>query len=275
MTPVNPWILNIPNYLTFLRIISIPFILFPLQSGRPNSTLLAAIVFSVAFFTDWLDGFIARKKNLVTKLGKIWDPLADKLLIGSSLIMLIGLDWVAAWIGVLLIGREIAITWLRSILAPKGIIMSASWWGKYKTFFQAIALIPLMIHYSYWSINFQIIGTVLLQIALVLTVWSGFLYSIQYYSILMDKSIDFEFFINKGIFLRKIFVPSSIIGFLLGLTVLFTSGRINILSGLVIFFGTSFFFPRGIRWGMTKFLYLLHVAFFGAFFRFLLQIIFP
>ena len=96
MTPVNPLILNIPNYLTFLRIISIPFILFPLQSGRPSSSLWAALIFSVSFLTDWLDGFIARKKNLVTKFGKIFDPLADKLLIGGSLIMLIGLDWVAA-----------------------------------------------------------------------------------------------------------------------------------------------------------------------------------
>jgi len=187
MTPVNPSILNIPNYLTLLRIISIPFILFPLQSGRPNSSLLAALIFSVAFFTDWLDGFIARKKNLVTKFGKILDPLADKLLIGCSLIMLIGLDWVAAWIGILLIGREIAVTWLRSMLAVKGLILASSWWGKYKTFFQAIALIPLMIHYSYWSINFHFWGLIILWIALILTLWSGILYFIQYYPILMDK----------------------------------------------------------------------------------------
>jgi CDP-diacylglycerol--glycerol-3-phosphate 3-phosphatidyltransferase len=188
MPPVKPSILNIPNYLTFLRIISIPFILFLLQSGNPNSSLLAALTFSVAFFTDWLDGFIARKKNLVTKFGKILDPLADKLLIGGSLIMLIGLDWVAAWIGILLIGREIAVTWLRSMLAVKGHILASSWWGKYKTFFQAVALIPLMIHYSYWSIDFHFWGSVILWIALFLTLWSGILYFIQYYPILMDKS---------------------------------------------------------------------------------------
>ena len=129
----------------------------------------------MAFLTDWLDGFIARKKNLVTKFGKILDPLADKLLIGGSLIMLIGLDWVEAWIGVLLIGREIAVTWLRSMLAAKGHILASSWWGKYKTFFQAIALIPLMIHYSYWSIDFHFWGTIILWIALILTLWSGIL----------------------------------------------------------------------------------------------------
>jgi CDP-diacylglycerol---glycerol-3-phosphate 3-phosphatidyltransferase len=183
----SPPIWNIPNYLTFLRIFSIPFILVPLQFDEPKSSLWAAIIFAAAFFTDWLDGFIARKKNLVTKFGKILDPLADKLLIGCSLIMLIGLDRVDAWIGVLIIGREIAVTWLRSMLAAKGHILSSSWWGKYKTFFQAMALIPLMIHFSYFSIDFHFWGMVLLWIALFLTVWSGLLYFIQYYAILMDK----------------------------------------------------------------------------------------
>ena len=187
MAQTNPSILNLPNYLTFLRIISIPFILFPLESGRPNTSLLAAIIFSVAFLTDWLDGFIARKRNLVTKFGKIFDPLADKLLIGCSLIVLIDLDWIAAWMGILLIGREIAVTWLRSMLAAKGHILASSRWGKYKTFFQALAVIPLMIHYRYWSIDFSFWGLILLWIALILTIWSGILYFTQYYSLLMDK----------------------------------------------------------------------------------------
>ncbi len=187
MTPSNPPILNISNYLTFLRIISIPFVLIPLQSENPNSSLLAAVIFTSAFVTDWLDGFVARKKNLITKFGKILDPLADKLLIGCSLIMLIGMDRIDAWIGVLIIGREIAVTWLRAMLAAKGHILSSSWWGKYKTFFQALALIPLMIHYSYYSIDFHFWGVLILWIALLLTVWSGLLYFIQYYSILMDK----------------------------------------------------------------------------------------
>jgi CDP-diacylglycerol--glycerol-3-phosphate 3-phosphatidyltransferase len=189
MTPVNPPILNIPNYLTVLRIISIPLILFPLQSGKPNSSLWAAGIFSVAFFTDWLDGFIARKKNLVTKFGKILDPLADKLLIGGALIMLIGLGWVEAWMGILLIGREIAVTWLRSMLAGKGYILAASRWGKYKTFVQALALIPLMIHYKYGWIDFHLWGTFILWIALILTLWSGVLYFKKYYPLLMEKGL--------------------------------------------------------------------------------------
>jgi CDP-diacylglycerol--glycerol-3-phosphate 3-phosphatidyltransferase len=187
MVHANPSILNIPNYLTLLRIISIPFILVPLQSGRAKSSLVSAIIFTLAFLTDWLDGFIARKKNLVTKFGKIFDPLADKLIIGCSLIMLVGLDWVATWMGILLIGREIAVTWLRSMLAAKGHIMASSRWGKYKTFFQALALIPLMIHYRYWSIDFSFWGLILLWIALILALWSGILYFLQYYPLLMDK----------------------------------------------------------------------------------------
>jgi CDP-diacylglycerol--glycerol-3-phosphate 3-phosphatidyltransferase len=187
MPSANPPILNISNTLTILRIVSIPFVLIPLQSGKPNSCLWAAAIFALAFVTDWLDGFIARRKNLVTKFGKILDPLADKLLIGSSFIMLIDLDRVAGWIGVLIIGREIAVTWLRAMLATKGIILASSWWGKYKTFFQALALIPLIIHYPFFSIDFHFWGMVLLWVALILTLWSGLLYFIQYYSILMDK----------------------------------------------------------------------------------------
>jgi CDP-diacylglycerol--glycerol-3-phosphate 3-phosphatidyltransferase len=185
-SPGSP-IWNIPNYLSLLRIVSIPFVLIPLQSDEPNSSLWAAVIFSVAFFTDWLDGFIARKKNLITKFGKILDPLADKLLIGCSLIMLIGLDRVEAWIGILIIGREIAVTWLRAMLAAKGHLLSSSWWGKNKTFFQAVAIIPLMVHYPYFSIDFHFWGMVILWIALLLTVLSGLLYFIQYYSLLMEK----------------------------------------------------------------------------------------
>ena len=183
----SPSILNISNSLTILRILSIPFVLVPLHSNNPNSSFWAAVIFSLAFVTDWLDGFIARKKNLVTNFGKIMDPLADKLLIGSAFIMLVDLDRVDGWMGILIIGREIAVTWLRSMLAAKGTILASSWWGKYKTFFQAIALIPLMIHYPMFSIDFHFWGIVLLWVALFLTLWSGLLYFIQYFAVVMDK----------------------------------------------------------------------------------------
>jgi CDP-diacylglycerol--glycerol-3-phosphate 3-phosphatidyltransferase len=183
----SPSILNISNSLTVLRILSIPFVLIPLHSDTPSSSFWAAVIFTLAFVTDWLDGFIARKKNLITKLGKILDPLADKLLIGSAFIMLIDLDRVEGWMGILIIGREIAVTWLRAMLAAKGIILSSSWWGKYKTFFQAAALIPLIIHYPLFSVDVHLLGMALLWVALILTLWSGLLYFIQYFSILMEK----------------------------------------------------------------------------------------
>jgi len=188
MAAGNPSFLNIPNTLTSLRIASIPLILFLLDTGKPRSSFWATLAFSAAFLTDWLDGFIARKKNLVTRVGKLLDPLADKLLIGGSLIMLIDLDRIQAWMGFLIIAREIAVTWLRAVLAGKGQIMAASAWGKGKTFFQALALIPLMLHYTYFNIDFHLWGTILLWIALVLTIWSGLIYFYQYYSMITDKA---------------------------------------------------------------------------------------
>jgi CDP-diacylglycerol--glycerol-3-phosphate 3-phosphatidyltransferase len=187
MTSPDPSVLNLSNSLTVLRIVAIPFILLLMQSGQPRSSLWAALVFSAAFVTDWLDGFIARKRNQVTRFGKMLDPLADKLLIGSSLIMLIGLDRVPAWMVILIVSREIAVTWLRATLAGKGFILSASSWGKNKTFFQAAALIPLTIHYNYWGIDFNLIGLIILWIAMILTVWSGLLYFVQHYPELTGK----------------------------------------------------------------------------------------
>jgi CDP-diacylglycerol---glycerol-3-phosphate 3-phosphatidyltransferase len=188
MNPPDPSVLNLSNSLTVLRIVAIPFILILMQSGKPRPSLWAALVFSAAFITDWLDGFIARKRNQVTRFGKMLDPLADKLLIGSALIMLIGLDRVPAWMVVLIVSREIAVTWLRATLAGKGTILSASKWGKNKTFFQALALIPLTIHFPYGGVDFNLLGLILLWIAMILTVWSGLLYYRQYYPALTGKS---------------------------------------------------------------------------------------
>jgi CDP-diacylglycerol---glycerol-3-phosphate 3-phosphatidyltransferase len=185
MPSPDPSVLNLSNSLTVLRIVAIPFILLLMQADTPQSGLWATLVFIAAFITDWLDGFIARKKNQVTRFGKMLDPLADKLLIGSALIMLIALDRVPVWMVILIISREIAVTWLRASLAGKGFIMAADRWGKNKTFFQALALIPLIIYYPYFRVDFHRLGMVFLWIALALTVWSGLLYFFRYYPMLM------------------------------------------------------------------------------------------
>jgi len=181
----DPSVVNLSNSLTVLRIVAIPFILVLMQTDTPPSGLWATGVFIAAFITDWLDGFIARKKNQVTRFGKMLDPLADKLLIGSALIMLISLDRVPSWMVILIISREIAVTWLRASLAGKGFILAADRWGKNKTFFQALALIPLIIYYPYFGVDLLRVGLGFLWIALALTVWSGLLYFYRYYPMLM------------------------------------------------------------------------------------------
>ena len=110
---------------------------------------MAAILFSAAAITDYLDGYIARTRGLVSTLGKVMDPVADKLLVSSAFIMLTALGWVPAWIVCIIIGREIAVTGLRNIIAERGEDVSASNLGKYKTGFQIAAIIPLMIHYPF------------------------------------------------------------------------------------------------------------------------------
>ncbi len=184
----DPSVVNLSNSLTVLRIVAIPFILVLMQSDTPRASLWATGVFIAAFVTDWLDGFIARKKNQVTRFGKMLDPLADKLLIGSALIMLISLDRVPVWMVILIISREIAVTWLRASLAGRGFILSADRWGKNKTLFQALSLIPLIIYFPYFGVDLHQVGMVLLWIALALTVWSGLLYFFRYYPKLMGGS---------------------------------------------------------------------------------------
>ena len=166
-------ILTHPNTLTLYRIASIPLFVILMLSDGKVATIAAAILFSAASITDYLDGYLARKWGLITNLGKVMDPLADKLLVSSAFIMLCAHNWIPAWIVCLIIGRELAVTGLRNMIADKGDDLSASWLGKYKTVFQISAIIPLIIHYPYFGINFDAIGAVLLWIALFFTVWSG------------------------------------------------------------------------------------------------------
>lgn len=165
---------NHPNGLTLIRIAIIPLIIiffsFPMI---PFMAFLAAMVFSVAAFTDYLDGFLARRQGKVTFMGKAMDPVADKLLTSSAFIMLAAHGWVPAWMVCVIVGRELAVTGLRSVIASKGMDISASRLGKLKTGFQIAAIIPLMIHYPFFGLDTQGIGQILLWLALGFTVWSG------------------------------------------------------------------------------------------------------
>ncbi|MCX5894724.1 MAG: CDP-diacylglycerol--glycerol-3-phosphate 3-phosphatidyltransferase [Proteobacteria bacterium] len=179
-------IFNIPNLLTLFRIVVIPcfFVLF-LYFPTKSFSLLASILFAMASLTDFLDGYIARRWKLETSLGKFLDPLADKLLVAVALIMLIPLGRVPPWMVAVIIGREILVTGLRVVAVTDGVVISASKLGKYKTAFQTVSVICLLIHYEYhiitesphFAVDFHQVGMALLWIALVITVWSG----IDYY----------------------------------------------------------------------------------------------
>jgi len=159
--------------LTLFRVIAVPIIVILMLFPTRICAFIAAILFSAAAITDYLDGYIARTRGLVSTLGKVMDPVADKLLVSSAFIMLTALGWVPSWIVCIIIGREIAVTGLRNIIAERGEDVSASNLGKYKTGFQIAAIIPLLIHYPFLGLNPQAVGAFFLWGALGFTVWSG------------------------------------------------------------------------------------------------------
>ncbi|WP_027184928.1 CDP-diacylglycerol--glycerol-3-phosphate 3-phosphatidyltransferase [Desulfovibrio inopinatus] len=167
---------NIANNLTLARIAAVPIIVVLLYYPNKTTTFLALIFFIIASITDIFDGIIARRFNIVTNFGKFLDPLADKLLINSILIMLVWLGWVEAWIAVVIVGRETMVTGLRAIAADVGVVIAADKYGKMKTIMQMISLCPLILHYPLLGIDFVPLGTALLYIAVVLTIFSGINY---------------------------------------------------------------------------------------------------
>ena len=177
---------NLPNQLTLYRIASVPVLVVLLLFPNKVCAFLAAVVFSAASISDVLDGVYARRRGLVTTFGKFLDPVADKLIISAALIMLIPHGRVPAWIAFVIIGREITVTGLRAILSDKGIVMAAGQIGKYKTGFQVGSIIPLLIHYTYFNIDFHLIGTILLWMALAATLVSGVRYFMKFWEVITE-----------------------------------------------------------------------------------------
>ncbi len=173
-----------PNRLTLFRIAAVPLLIVLMLSPSKWCGFFAAIVFSVAAVTDYFDGYVARRFGLVSSLGKIMDPLADKMLVSSAFIMMIPYDRVPAWLICVIIGRELAVTGLRNVISEQGEDVSASHLGKWKTGFQIAAIIPLLVHYEYFGIDFHAIGSVLLWAALFVTVWSGVDYFVRFRKLL-------------------------------------------------------------------------------------------
>jgi CDP-diacylglycerol--glycerol-3-phosphate 3-phosphatidyltransferase len=135
---------NVPNVLTLLRILAVPVLVVALLDETPDGDVIAALVFALAALTDGLDGYIARRRRQVTTFGKLMDPLADKLLVIAALVSLVSLDRLAAWVAMVIIAREVAVTGLRSLAAERGVVIAASWMGKLKTLLQVAAVFALI-----------------------------------------------------------------------------------------------------------------------------------
>lgn len=175
--------MNLPNKLTIFRVILIPVFIIALMSGiipEPVNRYVGVVIFCVASFTDYLDGHIARKYNLVTNFGKFMDPLADKLLVSSALICMIELGFLPAWIVIIIISREFIITGFRLIAAEGGLVIAASWWGKIKTVTQMLMIILVLFGVG------GIIGKILIILATVFTIISGVDYIVKNIGVLKN-----------------------------------------------------------------------------------------
>ena len=180
--------MNLPNKLTTLRVIMIPFFVFFLlwQNGENRTfRMIALALFIIASLTDLLDGKIARKYNLVTNLGKFMDPLADKLLVCSALICLIELNALPAWMVIIIISREFIISGFRLIASDNGVVIAASYWGKFKTTFQMVSVVLLILDIP----ALAFVTTICVWIALLLTIVSLVDYIYKNHKILTEGSI--------------------------------------------------------------------------------------
>ncbi|MCL4542799.1 MAG: CDP-diacylglycerol--glycerol-3-phosphate 3-phosphatidyltransferase [Deltaproteobacteria bacterium] len=179
-------VFNVPNFLTMFRILIIPVIFALLLFKKEIYGIYASVFFILAVLTDFMDGYIARKKKLITNLGIFLDPIADKLLVVTILIMLIPLNRIPAWVVVIIIFREIFITGLRAIAGEKGVVIPAGKEGKWKTAFQMLGIFFLLIYYKRFYINFEDIGLALIFISIIFSLVSSYKYLKSVSGILLD-----------------------------------------------------------------------------------------
>jgi CDP-diacylglycerol--glycerol-3-phosphate 3-phosphatidyltransferase len=179
--------MNLANKLTMLRIFLVPIFLIFMVKGIPYGKELATIIFIVASLTDKLDGYIARSRNQITNFGKFMDPLADKLLVTAALVSLIELQVIHAWVAMIIIAREFAVSGLRTIAASEGKVIAASWWGKIKTVIQIVAIITALLNLSFAErvanpvVNpvLNTLATIFMAAAVIITIISGVDYFVK------------------------------------------------------------------------------------------------
>jgi len=175
---------NLPNMLTLARIAVIPLFVWFTYDADPLYSLLAAALFTVAAVTDVIDGFLARRWNMITVVGKLMDPLADKLIVMAALVMMTRLGRIPAWVVIVLLGRELIVSGLRQIAASEGMVISAGQEGKWKTSLQLVGIVSLCIHYVHHmdfliyesDVDFNLVGKVLVYLSTAFSVWSAAVY---------------------------------------------------------------------------------------------------
>ncbi len=172
---------NLPNIITMFRVVMIPIVMVLLQEGTPVMNYWAGWVYTVATITDAIDGWLARKRGLVSVVGKFLDPLADKLLVMATLVLMVSMGRVESWVVVIILGRELSISMLRMIASSEGVVIAAGEGGKAKTALQMIAVLFLMLHHRYdidfWfatlSVDFNVAGTWILYLSVFFAITSA------------------------------------------------------------------------------------------------------
>ncbi|MCF8054346.1 MAG: CDP-diacylglycerol--glycerol-3-phosphate 3-phosphatidyltransferase [Deltaproteobacteria bacterium] len=180
-------IVNLPNIITATRVAAVPVLFFLLSDPSRGGSLIIAVLFAIAMITDLFDGYLARRYDSVTPLGRFMDPIADKLLINTAMIILVSLSRLDAWVASLMIIRDFLVEGARATSASEGKLLAVSPWGKKKTFAQSIALTALIIHYPLLGLNSHSIGMVLIYIALAISLCSGIAYLRQFYRLVIKK----------------------------------------------------------------------------------------
>lgn len=186
---------NLPNMLTLARIGMIPVFVYFIGDGDPMASVVAGLIFTLAAVTDIVDGWLARKWNMITVVGKLLDPLADKLIVAAAMVMMVWLGRLPAWITIVLLSREFIVTGLRQVAASEGLVIAAGQEGKWKTALQLCGLVSLCIHYTHpvfllfdWvEVNFNAVGRVLIYFSTAFSVWSAALYFRAFLQLLASR----------------------------------------------------------------------------------------
>jgi CDP-diacylglycerol--glycerol-3-phosphate 3-phosphatidyltransferase len=186
---------NLPNMMTMARIALIPVFVYFIGDGDPLASVVAGLIFTLAAVTDIVDGWLARRWNMITVVGKLLDPLADKLIVAAAMVMMVWLGRLPAWIVIVLMSREFIVTGLRQVAASEGLVIAAGQEGKWKTALQLTGLVSLCIHYTHpvylifatFDVNFNAVGRVLVYFSTAFSVWSAGLYFRAFLQLLASR----------------------------------------------------------------------------------------